>query len=244
MEKSALRNYIKQEIREILSEDSIEEGTWSKGTPEQIQNFINDVDQIQMDYYDIVGDDEIFNGLDAAVRRAQQMMKTVDEATSAEVENQKELNKELEKTAQISKKINMDETLTTETTNTLKEFEGPMITGENELVKAIIKMGKKSKPFLKKLEKLLQDMGSGAGHALRSEAEEGEDEFDVVDKEPTKKDLKGDSVAVRGRKLQETVAQMKILVKKYKEAEGAEKEKIKERLKSLTKIKKELESSL
>lgn len=87
-------------------------------------------------------------------------------------------------------------------------------------------------------------MGSGAGHALRSEAEEGEDEFDVVDKEPTKKDLKGDSVAVRGRKLQETVAQMKILVKKYKEAEGAEKEKIKERLKSLTKIKKELESSL
>jgi hypothetical protein len=54
-----------------------------------------------------------------------------------------------------------------------------MITGENELVKAIIKMGKKSKPFLKKLEKLLQDMGSGAGHALRSEAEEGEDEFDV-----------------------------------------------------------------
>jgi hypothetical protein len=96
-----LRNYIKQEIREILSEDSIEEGTWSKGTPEQIQNFINDIDQIQMDYYDIVGDDEIFNGLDAAVRRAQQMMKTVDEATSAEVENQRELNKELEKTAQI-----------------------------------------------------------------------------------------------------------------------------------------------
>jgi hypothetical protein len=66
----------------------------------------------------------------------------------------------------------------------------------------------------------------------------------MLDKEPTKKDLKGDSVAVRGRKLQETVAQMKILVKKYKEAEGAEKEKIKERLKSLTKIKKELESSL
>ena len=232
MEKSALRNYIKQEIQEILSEDSIEEGTWSKGTPEQIQNFIKDINKIQTHYYDIVGDDEVFNGLDAAVRRAQQMVKTVDEATEEEVKNQKDLNKELETTAKIKKDME------------LKEFEGPMITGENELVKAIIKMGKKSKPFLKKLEKLLQDIGSGAGHALRSEAEEEDDEFDVVDKEPTKKDLKGDSVAVRGRKLQETITQMKALAKKYKEAEGQEKEKIKERLKTLTKIKKELESSL
>jgi len=51
----------------------------------------------------------------------------------------------------------------------IKEFEGPMISGENELIKAIQKLGEKSKPFLKKVEKLLQDIGSGAGHALRTE---------------------------------------------------------------------------
>ena len=37
---------------------------------------------------------------------------------------------------------------------------------------------------------------------------------------------------------------MKSLVKKYKQAEGAEKEKVKDRLKELTKIKKEIEASI
>ena len=60
----------------------------------------------------------------------------------------------------------------------IKEFEGPMISGENELIQAIQKLGKKSKPFLKKLEKLLQDIGSGAGHALRTEGHYSDSELE------------------------------------------------------------------
>ena len=65
------------------------------------------------------------------------------------------------------------------------------------------------------------------------------------DEEPTDKDLKKkDSVAKTATKLKDTTNQMKTLAKKFKEAEGAEKEKIKDQLKKLTKVKKELEAML
>lgn len=65
------------------------------------------------------------------------------------------------------------------------------------------------------------------------------------DAEPTDKDLKKkDSVAKTATKLKDTTTQMKALAKKFKEAEGAEKTKIKDQLKKLTKVKKELEAML
>ena len=63
--------------------------------------------------------------------------------------------------------------------------------------------------------------------------------------EPTTADLKKkDSVTTVGRKLQEVTKEMKNVLAKYKKSEGSEKEKHLERLKELTKIKKELESAL
>jgi hypothetical protein len=58
------------------------EGTWSVGTKEQIGNFIKDVEKIKIHYNDIVGDDEVYNGLDSAVFRAEEMMEMVAENKS------------------------------------------------------------------------------------------------------------------------------------------------------------------
>ena len=65
--------------------------------------------------------------------------------------------------------------------------------------------------------------------------------------EPSMSDLKGaskDSVTKIANKLGETTKLMKSLAKAYKNAEGADKEKLVNRLKELTKIKKELEALL
>ena len=67
---------------------------------------------------------------------------------------------------------------------------------------------------------------------------------DIDDKEPKAKDLKGEPLSKIGYKLADTQKEMKQVVKKYSAAEGDEKEKLKDRLKELNKIKKELESLL
>tara|TARA_B100001094_G_C18093535_1_gene751741 strand:- start:500 stop:1003 length:504 start_codon:yes stop_codon:yes gene_type:complete len=64
------------------------------------------------------------------------------------------------------------------------------------------------------------------------------------DEEPTAKQLKGDSVSKLATKLQQTSSELKSTAKKWKKAEGEEKEKLKDRLRTLTKIKKEIESLL
>ena len=64
------------------------------------------------------------------------------------------------------------------------------------------------------------------------------------DDEPKAKDLKGEPLSKIGYKLADTQKEMKQVVKKYSAAEGDEKEKLKDRLRELNKIKKELESLL
>lgn len=64
------------------------------------------------------------------------------------------------------------------------------------------------------------------------------------DEEPTASQLKGDSISMLGTKLQQITKEMKQVVKKWKDAEGEEKVKLTDRLRELTKIKKELESAL
>jgi hypothetical protein len=75
------------------------------------------------------------------------------------------------------------------------------------------------------------------------------DEDGDKDKEPSKSDLKKDAKATKGvAKAKDELAmltrEMKTLAKKYKEAEGAAKEKIVADLKAKTKLKKELENIL
>jgi gas vesicle protein len=55
---------------------------------------------------------------------------------------------------------------------------------------------------------------------------------------------KGDSISKLASKLQQTTKEMKQVVKKWKNSEGEEKEKLTNRLRELTKIKKELEGLL
>ena len=72
---------------------------------------------------------------------------------------------------------------------------------------------------------------------------EDEDEDDI-DKKAMKSAKKGDSISKLASKLQQTSAELKSTAKKWKDAEGSEKEKLKDRLKTLTKIKKEIEGLL
>ena len=69
--------------------------------------------------------------------------------------------------------------------------------------------------------------------------------FEEDEDEPKAKDLKGEPLSKIGYKLADTQKEMKKVVKKYSATpEGDEKEKLKDRLRELNKIKKELESLL
>ena len=68
--------------------------------------------------------------------------------------------------------------------------------------------------------------------------------FEDDEDEPKASDLKKEPLSKIGYKLADTQKEMKRVVKKYSAAEGDEKEKLKDRLRELNKIKKELESLL
>ena len=68
--------------------------------------------------------------------------------------------------------------------------------------------------------------------------------FEEDEDEPKAKDLKGEPLSKIGYKLADIQKEMKQVVKKYSAAEGDEKEKLKDRLRELNKIKRELESLL
>ena len=68
--------FIKEEIKSTLTT----EGVWSKGDDTAIRDFILDVEQLKDDYYDIVGSDDVFNGLDAAIRAANDLIAMNEDA--------------------------------------------------------------------------------------------------------------------------------------------------------------------
>ena len=78
MKRSELKEAIKAEIKSVLSEDitnkELKEGTWSSGTYNEIGRFIQDVKNLKDKYYNIVGNDDVFDGLDRAEESAREMM--------------------------------------------------------------------------------------------------------------------------------------------------------------------------
>ena len=72
----------------------------------------------------------------------------------------------------------------------------------------------------------------------------GKEFKDIDDVEPTSSQLKNEPISKIGYKLADTQKEMKQVVKKWKTAEGSEKERLTNRLRDLTKIKKELEGLL
>jgi hypothetical protein len=97
---------------------------------------------------------------------------------------------------------------------------------------------------VKKLEEKEEDDVEVQDDWYKSKDEDGD-----KDKEPSKADLKKDAKATKGMakakdELAKLTQEMKSLARKYKEAEGAAKEKIVADLKEKTKLKKELEAIL
>ena len=171
MKKSDLKAFVKEEILSTLTT----EGVWSKGDDTAIRDFILDVKQLKDDYYHIVGSDDVFDGLDAAIRAANELIVMNEDA---------------------------------KTQQDIKDTE--------ELTKAMANLAK-------------------------AKEEAGLTEED--DKEPTKADLKATKGLAKAKEeLAQLTKQMKSLARDYKEAEGAEKEKIVADLKKKTKLKKELEA--
>ena len=127
MKKLELKEAIKNKITSILSENKLQsrrvsEGTWSSGTYNEIGRFIQDVKNLKDKYYNIVGNDDVFDGLDRAEESAREMM--IDAP-----ENRSDLNEEDEPTAAELKKKDSVATIS------------------NKLQKLTAKMKKKAKEF-------------------------------------------------------------------------------------------------
>ena len=164
---------------------------------------------------------------------------TADEI-KAKTAAQAELNKELEKTKELT-----TESLNPEVIKAVDRFIKAMAKrynySEQDAVFAI-QAALKQREF----DKPADIPGfEGTMDALDSLSIREEEDDDIeMDKKASKAAKKGDSVSKIANKLGETTNQMKQLVRKYKDAEEPEKSKMLARLKELTKIKKELEGLL
>ena len=141
----------------------------------------------------------------------EEIIDILEAATQDDVQAQQDLNKELEKTAKLSKDLEMSEG------NDSDKFQDDGYVNHTYDDSVIDKYNVPVEPT--------------------AVFEEDEDE-------PKAKDLKGEPLSKIGYKLADTQKEMKKVVKKYSAAEGDEKEKLKDRLRDLNKIKKELESLL
>tara|TARA_R110000803_G_scaffold69592_1_gene132030 strand:- start:9 stop:524 length:516 start_codon:yes stop_codon:yes gene_type:complete len=152
------------------------------------------------------------------------------EADTEDIKAQQDLNKELETTKGHKDELG----------DSLSENLNPEV---HRLVNSFINK------MANKYDIPLQDAVYNIMTVLRSqnydglnEAEDMSDE--EMDKKAAKAAKKGGSVSTISNKLQQTTKEMKSVVNKWKDADGAEKDKLTSRLKELTKIKKELEGLL
>ena len=76
-----LRSYFSEDFRMMqdMFSESINEGTWGTGTVSQIKRFILDLKRLKDKYYDIVGSDDVFDGLDRAEMAAEELMMNAPE---------------------------------------------------------------------------------------------------------------------------------------------------------------------
>lgn len=149
----------------------------------------------------------------------EKIIKILKEAEKEDLESQKDLNKELEKTVEFAKEL---------------------AEADDDDIKAQQDLSKELDITKKKVDDLTK---AGEKSSLAEKDSEDEDE----DKEPTKAQLKStskDSVSTIAIKLQQITKEMKSTVNKWKTSEGEEKQKLRDKLLKLTNIKKELESML
>jgi hypothetical protein len=233
MKKSELASFIKEEIKSTLNT----EGVWQKGHPSLIQDFLNELDTLKDKYYNIVGSDDVFNGLDQAERAANELL-TMAEAT---------IETSPEDLAKVKKSADKDDVIKVTKEDATPKGEDFFYDYLDIGMSYLEGFGKKHSLDDSQLEKLgkkiVDQLYKGdVGKAYDAIVKRGvmkEDE----DKEPSKSDLKkSKGLAKAKEELAQLTKQMKALARKYKEAEGEEKEKLVADLKKKTKLKKELDA--
>ena len=106
MKKSDLKAFVKEEILSTLTT----EGVWSKGDDTAIRDFILDVKQLKDDYYHIVGSDDVFDGLDAAIRAANELIVMNEDAkTQQDIKDTEELTKAMANLAKAKEEAGLIE---------------------------------------------------------------------------------------------------------------------------------------
>lgn len=152
-------------------------------------------------------------------------------ATDDDIENQKELNKELEKTKElVSEYENIG----------LADIEEMGYEAGENLFSQIRDKFQNTPDFKAYFGGMKQGFLDNLGSYDLNEDIDDEDEADKA----ASKGAKKEPIGKISKKLGETQKEMKSVLVKFKKAEGDEKEKHLKRLKELTKIKKELEKSL
>jgi len=199
----------------------------------------------------------------------EEIIDILEAASQEDIQAQKDLNDELEKTAQLKKDAGIEEGNDRDYRDdgyVNHTYDDSVIDKYNVPVEptAVFEedntydfediglfylegFGKKHTLNNNQLEKLGRkivkqlyngDIGKAYDEIVKRDVKEQDDE-------PKAKDLKGEPLSKIGYKLADTQKEMKKVVKKYSATpEGDEKEKLKDRLRELNKIKKELESLL
>jgi len=233
MKKSELASFIKEEIKSTLNT----EGVWQKGHPSLIQDFLNELDTLKDKYYNIVGSDDVFNGLDQAERAANELL-TMSEAT---------IETSPEDLAKVKKSADKDDVIKVTKEDATPKGEDFFYDYLDIGMSYLEGFGKKHSLDDSQLEKL--------GKKIVDQLYKGDvgKAYDVIvkrgamkeneDKEPSKADLKKTKGLAKAKEeLAQLTKQMKSLARDYKKAEGEEKEKLVADLKKKTKLKKELEA--
>lgn len=228
MKKIDLKKQIKEDIYSILKEGRHEvefdlENIEASVLEETLENLI-DLRIQDTNFLEEVS--EVFLGLHNTINRL-----NLDENST---KDQEEYNDELEKTVSLEKEISKvkkdsgDMNESPQTTEDLIKYALEIINDKDEYATSSWKYMSLKNVIL-----------SLAKHNNLNE------DIDDDEVEPTKAQVnKKDSVTTIANKLGETKKEMQTVLGKYKKAEGADKEKFLNRLKALTKIKKELESLL
>jgi hypothetical protein len=233
MKKSELASFIKEEIKSTLNT----EGVWQKGHPSLIQDFLNELDTLKDKYYNIVGSDDVFNGLDQAERAANELL-TMSEAT---------IETSPEDLAKVKKSADKDDVIKVTKEDATPKGEDFFYDYLDIGMSYLEGFGKKHSLDDSQLEKLgkkiVDQLYKGdVGKAYDAIVKRGAMK-ENEDKEPSKSDLKKTKGLAKAKEeLAQLTKQMKSLARDYKKAEGEEKEKLVADLKKKTKLKKELEA--
>jgi len=95
----------KSELKEIIraaflneTEEKVEEGTWAV-LPARIPEFIQAVEDLKDEYHGVVGSDDVFNGLDAAISAAEELLMNTAEIREAEGDEEVDVEADAGETA-------------------------------------------------------------------------------------------------------------------------------------------------